>query len=100
MKSYFEEPETDYDESPEPSDEIEAPDLMLFSRNMPRSREDLLKLLPEQKIVDRLIMRYFSSRSPSQRKTPQLGSRDLHPMASRVLIRRQILSIDQLLKNK
>ncbi|KAK1538194.1 fungal specific transcription factor domain-containing protein [Colletotrichum paranaense] len=82
MKSYFEEPETDYDESPEPSDEIEAPDLMLFSRNMPRSREDLLKLLPEQKIVDRLIMRYFSSRSPSQRKTPRLGSRDLHPMAS------------------
>ncbi|EXF77191.1 fungal specific transcription factor domain-containing protein [Colletotrichum fioriniae PJ7] len=67
MKSYFEEPEADdYDESPEPSDEIEAPDLMLFSRNMPRSREDLLKLLPEQKIVDRLIMRYFSSRSPSQ----------------------------------
>ncbi|KXH52920.1 fungal specific transcription factor domain-containing protein [Colletotrichum simmondsii] len=82
MKSYFEEPEADYDESPEPSDEIEAPDLMLFSRNMPRSREDLLKLLPEQKIVDRLIMRYFSSRSPSQRKTPRLGSRDLCPMAS------------------
>ncbi|KAK7456191.1 hypothetical protein CaCOL14_004232 [Colletotrichum acutatum] len=79
MKSYFEEPEADYDESPEPSDEIEAPDLMLFSRNMPRSREDLLKLLPEQKIVDRLIMRYFSSRSPSQRKTPRLASCGSHP---------------------
>ncbi|KXH65470.1 fungal specific transcription factor domain-containing protein [Colletotrichum salicis] len=66
MKSYFEEPEADCDEIPEPSDEIEAPDLVLFSRNMPRSREELLKLLPERKIVDRLIMRYFSSRSPSQ----------------------------------
>ncbi|KAG7057713.1 fungal specific transcription factor domain-containing protein [Colletotrichum scovillei] len=78
MKSYFEEPETDYDESPEPSDEIEAPDLMLFSRNMPRSREDLLKLLPEQKIVDRLIMRYFSSRSPSQ---PRLSRSSPHGFA-------------------
>ncbi|OHE92648.1 fungal specific transcription factor domain-containing protein [Colletotrichum orchidophilum] len=66
MKSFFEEPEADYDESPEASDELEAPDLMLFSRNMPRSREDLLKLLPERKIVDRLIMRYFASSSPSQ----------------------------------
>lgn len=100
MKSYFEEPEADDDESPEPSDEIEAPDLMLFSRNTPRSREDLLKLLPEQKIVDRLIMRYFSSRSPSQRKTPRLASPDLHSMASCVLTRRQILFTDQPLKNK
>ncbi|WYZ38654.1 hypothetical protein EsH8_III_000568 [Colletotrichum jinshuiense] len=66
MKNYFEEPEVVEDESPEQCNDLEAPDLLLLSRNTPSSREDLLKLVPERKVVDRLIMRYFSSHSPSQ----------------------------------
>ncbi|KAF6806560.1 C6 transcription factor [Colletotrichum musicola] len=67
MKSYFEEPEVLGDESPEQqADDLEAPELLLFSRNQPRNREELLRLMPERKIVDRLVMRYFSSQSPSQ----------------------------------
>ncbi|OBR11853.1 C6 transcription factor [Colletotrichum higginsianum IMI 349063] len=66
MKSYFEEPEFVEDESSEPSDELESPDLLLFSTNAPRNREDMLRLIPERRIADRLVMRYFSSQSPSQ----------------------------------
>ncbi|WQF79669.1 hypothetical protein CDEST_04683 [Colletotrichum destructivum] len=66
MKSYFEEPEFVEDESSEPSDELESPDLLLFSTNAPRNREDMLRLIPERRVADRLVMRYFSSQSPSQ----------------------------------
>lgn len=71
MKNYFEEPEVNEDwsgDSPDQTDELESPDVLLFSRNMPRNREDLMRLIPEKKIVDRLVMRYFSSQSPSQRE--------------------------------
>ncbi|GKT58597.1 C6 transcription factor [Colletotrichum tofieldiae] len=70
MKSYFEEPECVEDASPEPSDELEAPDVLLSSKNAPRNREDLMRLIPERKIADRLVMRYFSSQSPSQPHIP------------------------------
>ncbi|KAK1992456.1 fungal-specific transcription factor domain-containing protein [Colletotrichum falcatum] len=66
MKSYLEEAELDEDESPGSSSELEAPDLVFSSGNTPRSREDLMRLIPDRKIVDRLVMRYFSSHSPSQ----------------------------------
>ncbi|KAF9881049.1 hypothetical protein CkaCkLH20_01199 [Colletotrichum karsti] len=69
MKSYFEEPEIDEDwgnDSPEQPDELESPDVLLYSKNMPRNREELMRLVPEKKVVDRLVMRYFSSNSPSQ----------------------------------
>lgn len=33
----------------------------------PRSRDDLLALLPPRHVADRLVMRYFSSHSASQR---------------------------------
>uniref|UniRef100_L2G2T5 C6 transcription factor n=1 Tax=Colletotrichum fructicola (strain Nara gc5) TaxID=1213859 RepID=L2G2T5_COLFN len=71
MKNYFEEPEVNEDwsgDSPDQTDELESPDVLLFSRNMPRNREDMMRLIPEKKIVDRLVMRYFSSQSPSQRQ--------------------------------
>lgn len=42
--------------------------MLLFARAGPRNREDLLSYLPERKVADRLITRYFSSMSPSQRK--------------------------------
>ncbi|KAK1986608.1 fungal-specific transcription factor domain-containing protein [Colletotrichum cereale] len=67
MKSYLEEAELADDESPGLSDELEAPDLVFSPPgNTPRSREDLMRLVPDRKIVDRLVMRYFSSQSPSQ----------------------------------
>ncbi|KAK2019699.1 fungal-specific transcription factor domain-containing protein [Colletotrichum eremochloae] len=66
MKSYLEEAELTDDESPGPSSELEAPDLVFSSGSTPRSREDLMRLVPDRKVVDRLVMRYFSSHSPSQ----------------------------------
>ncbi|KAK1599558.1 fungal-specific transcription factor domain-containing protein [Colletotrichum navitas] len=66
IKSYLEEAELDDDESPGPSGELEAPDLIFSSGSAPRSREDLMRLIPDRKIVDRLVMRYFSSQNPSQ----------------------------------
>ncbi|TQN69246.1 Fusarisetin A cluster transcription factor fsa6 [Colletotrichum shisoi] len=69
MKSYFEEPEFVEDESSEPSDELEPPDLLLFSTNAPRNREDMLRLIPERRIADRLVMRYFSSQNIIHRPT-------------------------------
>lgn len=52
-----------------PGDEMDAPELLLFSRAAPRDKADLLAQLPERQIADRLITRYFSSMSPSQRKS-------------------------------
>ncbi|KAK2024470.1 hypothetical protein LX32DRAFT_643613 [Colletotrichum zoysiae] len=66
MKSYLEEAELADDESPGPPGELEAPDLVFSSGNTPQSREDLMRLIPDREIVDRLVMRYFSSQSPSQ----------------------------------
>lgn len=39
----------------------------MMSTFSPRSREDLLALLPPRSVADRLVMRYFSSHSASQR---------------------------------
>jgi hypothetical protein len=49
-------------------DELDTPDIPLQSKNGPRTREELLARLPERSIADRLIMRYFTCMSPSQRK--------------------------------
>lgn len=45
-------------------------DVLLFAKTgagAPRNRTELLALLPNRDIVDRLVVRYFSSSSPSQR---------------------------------
>ncbi|ORY71200.1 fungal-specific transcription factor domain-containing protein [Pseudomassariella vexata] len=67
LKSYFEVPE---DEETEDLDAYEeaagSPELLLFSRSAPRNRDELLALLPEKSVIDRLMMRYFNSNSPSQ----------------------------------
>ncbi len=42
--------------------------MVILSKGQPRSRQDLLALLPQKSVVDRLIMRYFNSNSPSQRE--------------------------------
>ncbi|KAK7996339.1 hypothetical protein PG991_015806 [Apiospora marii] len=45
-----------------------GPELVVFSKNVPRTRDEFLALLPEKSIIDRLMLRYFNSNSPSQRR--------------------------------
>lgn len=67
LKSYFDQPdETEEDEIL--ADEIDPTELMLNTRAGPRNRDELLGRLPDRKVADRLISRYFASMSPSQRK--------------------------------
>ncbi|ETS77139.1 hypothetical protein PFICI_11013 [Pestalotiopsis fici W106-1] len=68
LKSYFDYPE-DEEVDGTTSDPYEAersPEMLLLSQSGPTSREELLSLLPEKNVADRLLMRYFSSNSPSQ----------------------------------
>ncbi|WXC62718.1 hypothetical protein SNK03_008549 [Fusarium graminearum] len=65
LKSYFDQPdETEEDEIL--ADEIDPTELMLNTRAGPRNRDELLGRLPDRKVADRLISRYFASMSPSQ----------------------------------
>ncbi|ROW01886.1 hypothetical protein VMCG_05658 [Cytospora schulzeri] len=53
--------------SPEHSTpELDPPDMLIMNRASPRSRQDLLGLLPPRDVADRLVMRYFSSNATSQ----------------------------------
>ncbi|KAH7166084.1 hypothetical protein EDB81DRAFT_641041 [Dactylonectria macrodidyma] len=63
LKSYFDQPE-DVDEGEEW--DMDSAELLLSTRAGPRNREDLLSHLPDRKVSDRLITRYFASMSPSQ----------------------------------
>ncbi|KAK8136897.1 hypothetical protein PG984_004837 [Apiospora sp. TS-2023a] len=65
LKNYFD----DSDEGEETQDPFEidgGPELVVFSKNVPRTREEFLALLPDKSIIDRLMLRYFNSNSPSQ----------------------------------
>lgn len=66
IKCYFEDSGSE-DEADEPGEDLDAPELLLFSRGAPRNKADLLAQLPDRQIADRLITRYYSSMSPSQR---------------------------------
>lgn len=65
IKAYFDDP-GDSDDDAVPGDELDGPEMLLYSRGVPRDREELLAQLPERKVADRLVTRYFSSKSPSQ----------------------------------
>ncbi|KAH7188543.1 fungal-specific transcription factor domain-containing protein [Fusarium flagelliforme] len=65
LKSYFDQPE-DTEEDQILADEIDPTELMLNTRAGPRNREELLSRLPDRKVADRLLSRYFASMSPSQ----------------------------------
>jgi hypothetical protein len=67
IKAYFDDP-GDSDDDAMPGDELEGPEMLLYSRGAPCSREELLAHLPERHVMDRIITRYFSSKSPSQRQ--------------------------------
>ncbi|KAK7967444.1 uncharacterized protein PG986_001721 [Apiospora aurea] len=65
LKNYFEDSD-DGEEIQDPFEIDGGPELVVFSMNVPRTREDLLALLPHKSIIDRLMLRYFNSNSPSQ----------------------------------
>lgn len=67
IKAYFDDPDDSEDESG-PSDELERPEMLLYSKESLSNRQELLAQLPERHVVDRLVTRYFSSKSPSQRQ--------------------------------
>ena len=67
LKGYFEESDDDDDEDSRVED-MEEPDVLLYMNGPYKTREELLSHLPERKIADRLITRYFASMSPSQRR--------------------------------
>lgn len=67
IKAYFDDP-GDSDDDLLPGEELEGPEMLLYSRGAPTSREELLAQLPERHVADRLVTRYFSSKSPSQRE--------------------------------
>ncbi|RBR12286.1 hypothetical protein FVER53590_07955 [Fusarium verticillioides] len=65
LKDYFEQPE-EAGEDQFLDNEIDPTEVMLNTRAGPRNREELLNRLPERKVADRLLSRYFASMSPSQ----------------------------------
>lgn len=71
LKSYFDHEEIPQEvdgDSPEQFTDGHSPPMLTSDRTAPRSRQDLLDLLPPKHIADRLVMRYFSAYSASQRK--------------------------------
>ncbi|KAK4225486.1 fungal-specific transcription factor domain-containing protein [Podospora fimiseda] len=81
LKSYFDD---DDDEMPEDSsirtststgaigltrepsyDTSTSPEIFMFAGNAPTCKQDLIDMLPPREVVDTLIERYFSARSPS-----------------------------------
>lgn len=76
IKAYFDDP-GDSDDDAVPGDELDGPEMLLYSRGVPRDREELLAQLPERKVADRLVTRYFSSKSPSQRQYSRFDSHGL-----------------------
>lgn len=70
LKSYFDHEETNEEmdgDSPEYFSDGDSPAMLIGNRASPKSRQDLLDLLPPKHIADRLIMRYFNAHSASQR---------------------------------
>ncbi|KAI1375204.1 hypothetical protein F4677DRAFT_143977 [Hypoxylon crocopeplum] len=66
LKNYFDDSDEVGDEAHDPYENTGPTELLMFSRGVPRNREELLSLLPEKAIVGRLMNRYFNSNSPSQ----------------------------------
>ncbi|KAI0840021.1 fungal-specific transcription factor domain-containing protein [Hypoxylon sp. FL0890] len=66
LKSYFEENDEEGDEVYDPYENTGPAELIMFSRGVPKNKDQLLAILPEQAVVRRLMNRYFNSNSPSQ----------------------------------
>ncbi|KAI0122845.1 fungal-specific transcription factor domain-containing protein [Xylariales sp. AK1849] len=67
LKNFFEYPDDDESEANhDPHETAGSPEFLLLSQNVPRNKDELLAMLPERSVIDRLMMRYFNSNSPSQ----------------------------------
>ncbi|KAJ2901508.1 Fusarisetin A cluster transcription factor fsa6 [Zalerion maritima] len=67
LKSFFDDSEDESGDSPASTDKASSNvEQLLLGMASPKSKTDLLYMLPEKKVMDRLIMRYFNSHSPSQ----------------------------------
>ena len=68
LKAYFEESD-DEDQNPrDDSPEEDASEMLLFSGPGPRKKDDILRLVPHKSMAQRLVTRYLTSFSPSQRE--------------------------------
>ncbi|KAI5924362.1 hypothetical protein F4810DRAFT_665115, partial [Camillea tinctor] len=67
LKNYFDEPEEDGDDLPDTLYDHTGPtELMMFPVGAPSNKKEMVALLPEKTVMDRLINRYFTSHSPSR----------------------------------
>ncbi|KAK7953374.1 hypothetical protein PG996_014265 [Apiospora saccharicola] len=65
LKNYFDDSD-EGEETQDPFDIDGGPELVVFSKSVLRTREEFLTILPDKSIIDRLMLRYFNSNSPSQ----------------------------------
>ncbi|KAI1262534.1 hypothetical protein F5Y18DRAFT_397508 [Xylariaceae sp. FL1019] len=66
LKAYFEDDSGNQEVDIDDSNELGPSDLLIYSRSQPRNKTELLALLPDKNVMDRLMNRYFNSNSPSQ----------------------------------
>lgn len=83
MKDYFDDTDEEEGGSPESVDKTSFnADHIMLGLPAPKTKDDLLNMLPDKAVMDRLIVRYFSSYSPSQRMSlpdAYLQTSSLHP---------------------
>ncbi|RYP71862.1 hypothetical protein DL769_004575 [Monosporascus sp. CRB-8-3] len=77
LKNYFEDSDEEEGESPDPYENIGPPEVLFGSRGVLKDKEELLRLLPEKSVIDRLLSRYFDSNSPSQLLIYSFQSEDI-----------------------
>ncbi|KAI0490811.1 fungal-specific transcription factor domain-containing protein [Xylaria cf. heliscus] len=66
LKTYFEDPEVPDLDMDDPYESMGPSELLILSRGAPTNKEELLAMLPDKIVMDRLMNRYFNSNSPSQ----------------------------------
>ncbi|KAI1429546.1 hypothetical protein F5Y12DRAFT_710033 [Xylaria sp. FL1777] len=66
LKNYFEDPEDSEVDADDPYESLGPSELLILSRGAPQNKNELLALLPDKSVMDRLMNRYFNSNSPSQ----------------------------------
>ncbi|KAI1754500.1 hypothetical protein F4782DRAFT_528422 [Xylaria castorea] len=66
LKTYFEDPEVPELDADDVYESMGPSELLILSRGVPQNKEDLLAMLPDKSVMDRLMNRYFNSNSPSQ----------------------------------
>ncbi|KAI0875005.1 fungal-specific transcription factor domain-containing protein [Hypoxylon argillaceum] len=66
LKTYFEDPEVPELDMEDPYESLGPSEMLILSRGAPRNKEELLAMLPDKSVMDRLMNRYFNSNSPSQ----------------------------------